>query len=211
MQFNIIILYLCFQTVATNFTTLKEYNKMEMVVTNQNYIHEGIKNRLHLDNACYYSIQNLLSSHLLSRKVKIKTYKTIILPAALCGCIDLSSKGRTQRMSENNVMWRIFEPKKEEVERGWEKWHDKELHNFYSLPNITKMIKSMSMWWVEHVACMGKIRHAYKILVCKSGGKRLLRRTRHSWEDSNKIDLKKWDVRVWTYSTGSSWGPVADS
>jgi hypothetical protein len=56
----------------------------------QNCIHEEIRSRLNLGNACYHAVQNLLSSHLLSRNVKIKIYKTIILPVVLYGCETLS-------------------------------------------------------------------------------------------------------------------------
>jgi hypothetical protein len=55
-------------------------------VTNQNLIQEEIKRRLNSDNACYHSVQNLLSSHLLSKNVKSRIYKTIILPVVLYGC-----------------------------------------------------------------------------------------------------------------------------
>jgi hypothetical protein len=49
-------------------------------VTNQNSVHEEIKTRLKSRNACFHSVQNLLSSSLLSKNVKIKIYRTIILP-----------------------------------------------------------------------------------------------------------------------------------
>jgi hypothetical protein len=46
----------------------------------QNCIHEEIRSRLNSGNACFHAVQNLLSSRLLSRNVKIKIYKTLILP-----------------------------------------------------------------------------------------------------------------------------------
>jgi hypothetical protein len=49
-------------------------------LTNQNSIQVEIKSRLKLDNACYYSVQNLLSSRLLSKNLKIKIYRNIIFP-----------------------------------------------------------------------------------------------------------------------------------
>jgi uncharacterized membrane protein len=54
--------------------------------TNQNYIHDEIKSRLNSRNACYYSVQNLSSSRLISKNLKIKIYKTVILPVVLYGC-----------------------------------------------------------------------------------------------------------------------------
>ena len=58
-------------------------------LTNQNCIPEEIKSRLRSGNACYHSVQNLLSSRLLSKNLKIKIYRIIILPIDLYGCEKL--------------------------------------------------------------------------------------------------------------------------
>jgi hypothetical protein len=49
------------------------------------FFHDEIKSRLNSGNACYYSVQNLLSSRLISKQLKIKIYKTVILPVVLYG------------------------------------------------------------------------------------------------------------------------------
>jgi len=64
----------------------EEFKYLGTTLTNQNSIREEIKCRLRSGNAYYYSVQNLLSSRLLSRKLKIKIYRTIILPVLLNGC-----------------------------------------------------------------------------------------------------------------------------
>jgi hypothetical protein len=51
---------------------------LSTTLTNQNYIHEEIESRLNSGNARYRSVQNRLSSRLLPRNAKIKTYKTVI-------------------------------------------------------------------------------------------------------------------------------------
>jgi hypothetical protein len=56
------------------------------VITNENEIHYEIDGRLNSGNACYHSVQNLLSSRLISKNLNIKTYKTVILPVVLYGC-----------------------------------------------------------------------------------------------------------------------------
>ena len=53
---------------------------------NQNSIHEEIKCRLKTGNSCYQPFQKIVSSRLLSKNLKIKIYKTIILPVVLNGC-----------------------------------------------------------------------------------------------------------------------------
>jgi hypothetical protein len=71
---------------------------------------------------------------------------------------------------------RIFGSKRDEGTGGWMKLHIEELHNLYSSPNIIKMIKSRRIKWARHVARMGEKRNAYRILVGKPEGKRLLGR-----------------------------------
>ena len=59
---------------------------MVTTLTNQNSTPEEIKSRLKSGNACYHSVRNVLSSRLLSKNLKIKIYRTIILPVVLYGC-----------------------------------------------------------------------------------------------------------------------------
>jgi hypothetical protein len=65
---------------------VKTFNYVGSLLTNQNFIHEEIKCRHKVGNSCYYSVQTLLSSKPPSKNLKIKIYKTIILPVVLYGC-----------------------------------------------------------------------------------------------------------------------------
>jgi hypothetical protein len=69
-----------------SFQNVSQFKYLGPTVTNQNLIQEEIKRRLNSGNACYHSVQSLLSSHLLSKKLKIRIYQTIILPLVLYGC-----------------------------------------------------------------------------------------------------------------------------
>jgi hypothetical protein len=91
------------------------------------------------------------------------------------------------------VLRRIFEPKREEVVGGWIKLHNEELHSLYCSPSIItrRIIKSRKMRWAGHVARMGEKRNAYRILVGKPEGKRLLGRPRRRWEDNIQMDLRQ--------------------
>jgi hypothetical protein len=57
---------------------------------------------------------------------------------------------------EKRVLRRILAPKRNEVTGGWRKRHNKRLHDLYSLPSITKPIKSRRIGWMGHVAWMGR-------------------------------------------------------
>jgi hypothetical protein len=145
-------------------------------------------------NTCYNSVQSLLSSRLLSRNVKVKIYKTIILPVVLYGCKTWSVTLREEhrlRMFENRVLRRIFGPKKDEVTREWKKLHNEEYHILYSSQNIIRQIKSRRMRWAGHVARMVDERKVYKVLVGKPEGKRPLGRPRRRWEGGIRMDLRE--------------------
>ena len=114
-------------------------------LTNQNSIQKEIKSILKLGNACYHSVQNILSSSLLSKNLKIKIYRTIILPVVLYGCetwpLTLREEHRL-RVFENRVLRRIYGSKRDGVRGQWRKLHNEELKSLYSSPNIVRVIKS---------------------------------------------------------------------
>jgi len=97
---------------------VEEFKYLGTMLTNQNSIQEEIKGRLKSGNAFYYSVQNLLSSRLLSKNLKIKIYRTIILPVVLYGCETWSltlREERRLRVFENRVLRRVFGSKRDEV------------------------------------------------------------------------------------------------
>jgi len=102
----------------STFESVEEFEYLGTTLTNQNSILEEIKSRLRSENAFYDSVQNLLSSSLLSKNLKIKIYRTIILPVVLHGCETWSlalREERKLRVFENMVLRRIFGPRRVEV------------------------------------------------------------------------------------------------
>jgi hypothetical protein len=90
-------------------------------LTDQNCMQDEIKSRLNSGNGCYHSVQSLLSSCLLSRKVRVKIYKTIFLPFVLCGCENWSltlREGHRVRVFYNMALSRIFGSKRDEENGG---------------------------------------------------------------------------------------------
>jgi hypothetical protein len=127
-----------------SFEYVAKFKYLRTTLTDQNHMHEVIKSRLNSGNACYHSVQSLLSSRLLSRNLKVEIYKTIILPVVLYGCETWSLTLREEhrlRVFENRVLRRIFGPKRDEVTGEWRKLHNRELHNLYSSPDIIRQIK----------------------------------------------------------------------
>ena len=88
-------------------------------------------------------MQNLLSSRLLSKNLKIKIYRTIILPVVLYGCETWSltlREERKLRVFENMVLRTIFGPRRDEGTGEWRRLHNEELNGLYSSPNIVRVI-----------------------------------------------------------------------
>jgi hypothetical protein len=110
----------------SSFERVDEFKYLGTTLTYRNSIQEEIKSRLKLGNACYHLVQNLLSSRLLSKNLKTKIYRTIILPV-LFGHETWSQTLREERrlrVFENRVLRRIFGLKRDEVTGEWRKLHN---------------------------------------------------------------------------------------
>ena len=98
------------------FERVEEFKCLRTTLTNQNFIQEEIQSKFKSGNVCCRSVQNILSSSLLSKNLKIKICRIIILPVVLYGCETWSLtlwEERRLRVFENRVLRRIFWPNRE--------------------------------------------------------------------------------------------------
>jgi hypothetical protein len=112
---------------SKSFERVKQFKYLGTTLTNRNSIQEEIASRLKSGNAYYHSVQDLLSSSLLSKNTKNKIYRTIILPVVLYWCETWSLTMREEyrlRVFENRVLMRIFGPKRDEVTGEWRRLHN---------------------------------------------------------------------------------------
>jgi hypothetical protein len=122
---------------------VSQFKCLETTVTHQNLIQEEVKRRSNSGNACYHSVQNLLSSRLLPENLKITICKTIILPVVLYGCETWSLTLRDEhrlRVFENKVLRTIIGPRRDEVTEEWRKLQNMEPQVLYASPSIIRMI-----------------------------------------------------------------------
>lgn len=103
------------------------------------------RSRLISGNTCYPSVTNLLSSYFLPKNIKMKIYRTIMLPVVWYGYETWSLIFREKhglKVLDNRIVRKIFEPKREKVAGGWRKLYSEQLHELYSLRSIIWVIKS---------------------------------------------------------------------
>ncbi|KAJ4447631.1 hypothetical protein ANN_09638 [Periplaneta americana] len=107
-----------------SFEEVEKFKYLGATVTNINDTREEIKHRINMGNARYYSVEKLLSSSLLSKNLKVRIYKTVILPVVLYGCetwtLTLREEHRLM-VFENKVLRKIFGAKRDEITGEWRK------------------------------------------------------------------------------------------
>ena len=144
---------------------VEKYKYLGVMVTSTYDICKEIKCRVNMGKACYYSLEKILSSRLLPKRLKVNICKTIILPvqAVLCGCETWSLTLRDEqrlRMFKNNEIRRILGLRETKLQENGESYIIK-LNTLlvYSLLNIIRNLKLRRLRWAAHVALMEQSRN----------------------------------------------------
>ena len=122
---------------SNSYENVKTFKYLGSLLTNQKSIYQEIESVIKAGNSCYYLVQTLLSSRLLSKNFKLIYIKQIILPVILLGCETWSLTLREEcrlRVFENRILRQIFGPTKDESGE-WRRLHNEELHSLYRSPN----------------------------------------------------------------------------
>ena len=123
------------KTDNDSFERIEEFKYLRTTLKNKNSVQKEINIRLKLGDACYHSVQNVLSSNLLSKNLEIKICRTIMLPVVLCRCETWSltvNEERMLRVFENRMLRRIFRPKRDGGRGERRKLHNEELNDLYN-------------------------------------------------------------------------------
>lgn len=177
---------------------VKQFKYLGGVVSEDNEVSLEIKARLAAGNRCYFSFQRLLKSSLITRKLKLLVYKTIIKPVVLYGSETwtmTSRDGNRLNVWERKILRKIYGAVCEDG--VWRIRTNNELEALYGNPNIVTDIKMRRLRWLGHVQRMGEERVPKKVLYSTPEGSRSVGHPRLRWMEDVEADLRKMGIRNW--------------
>ena len=167
-------------------------------INNRNKLSSDIQRRIMAANRAYFANRKLITSQILSRKTKIRIYKTLIRPVATDGSEtwNISAGDANKlRIFERKIIRRIYGPI---LDSGvWRIRTNNEINVFLNNEDIVRFIKSQRLRWIGHVERMADTRIPRRIMKASMTGRRQKGRPRNRWKDEIELDLKKMNVRGW--------------
>lgn len=182
-----------------NFEGVKEFTYLGTQLNNTNLISTCIQERIQAANRCYYANAKMLKSKVLSRKSKMKMYKSIIRPVMAYGaeCWSMTTQDESAlRIFERKVIRKIYGPIKIN-ENSWRIRTNAEINELIGNADIVRFIKSQRIRWAGHVQRMAETSIPKKLLNGKMNGTRNTGRPRKRWSDDLYQDLQIMGVRNW--------------
>lgn len=194
----------CTQQIPTlscgnqNFETVPRFTYLGSLITNNNDTTEEIQKRIMNANRCYFRLQNLIKSRLLSRNTKILVYKTLIRPVLTYAAETWVLTKRNERaldVFERKILRRIFGPV---LDNGfWRRRYNNELYTLFNEPNVTAFIKLGRLRWLGHVERMTEHQAPKSLLHSRPIGRRSLGRPKLRWSDNVFKDISTLELLNW--------------
>lgn len=181
-----------------SFEKVKTFTYLGVKIQDNGHEEQEIKARIAKGNQKYGSLRTLLKSHYVSRKTKIRIYKTVIRPtttyASETWIINKDTESRLERW-ERKMLRAIYGGIN--TPEGWRRRTNKEIERLYDEPSIIVCIKAQRLKWLGHVERMARRRTARMALFRRPIGKRKKGRPRKRWYENAEEDLKSLNVADW--------------
>ncbi|KAI5633037.1 hypothetical protein NE865_14255 [Phthorimaea operculella] len=188
--------------VSVNGVTYKGVSKFKYLgctVTDTNQRQEEIDIRIQNALRCSAALHKILTSKLISRRTKIRVYKTVIRPILMYGCeawtLTLKEENKLL-VAERKIFRKILGPTQRE-DGTWRSRKNLEMEQLISEPNIIGEIKSARLRWLGHVERMGEDRAAKRAYLGQPHGQRPVGRPRYRWIDEVQKDLGALQMADW--------------
>ncbi|VEN37593.1 unnamed protein product [Callosobruchus maculatus] len=187
---------------TVTFEKVERFVYLGTVITNQPNTTEEILSRQMAGNRCAYALNSVLRSKEISRRAKIRIYRTVIFPVVTYASEVWTLNKKEQNMLEvweRKILRKIFGGKL--WNNIWIRRSNMELKSLYEHPSITGVVKAQRLRWLGHVARMSDRRIPKKIQTCAIGMKKRRGRPKSRWrqqveEDLKTIGIEKWNQEV---------------
>lgn len=189
-----------------NFEVKNEMKYLGTMITDNNDITKEIKTRINAGNRCLYSLLNIMKSRDVSRKCKIKLYKTLIRPVVTYGCESWTLTQKSEELInrfERKVMRIIYGPVLDNDLNAWRPRMNHEIKQLNDDQDLVGWVKTQRIRWMGHLWRMPETRAAKRTFINNPEGQRPRGRPRGRWKDNVTSDLKQLKIRNWTALAGN--------
>ncbi|XP_054086050.1 putative uncharacterized transposon-derived protein F52C9.6 isoform X2 [Zeugodacus cucurbitae] len=199
-----------------NFEVVDNFVYLGTSINNTNNVSLEIQRRITLANRCYFGLSRQLKSKVLSRRTKIKLYKSLIIPVLMYGAeawTMTTSDETTLGVFERKVLRKIYGPLNIGNGEYRRRWND-ELYDLYDDIDIVQRIKRQRLRWLGHVVRMEENTPALKVFdAVPAGGSRGRGRPPLRWKDQVQSDLASLGVSSWRQKAKrrNEWRALVDS